>query len=363
MANILKRPMFKIGGSADGVGITSGLARTGFNDPTVTDETIIEARDKVLNPEKPEYGWDELISDAYRTSKDAPTFKDWMFNAADLALERGDAEKERIKNKPAKDLEMLEAIRAQQIAKAQKDRELDIKATDPTIAARMDLMKSVMVTVDEWKKANPGLGIKDFLESGNVFEIDANMRNANPAWPGVTSILMDIEDRLDSLIAADAEDITKPKWTEEMKEDYRNRQIQNMIGSYLGFKGNAMGGKPIRRGYNMGMGPVMDQDVSMTENIMTPQGDMSMTENVDTAMMGQQAGMPSQTMAADDPYVLLRARLPEEITDEVVQLIAYNPDAFADFADIETQDDVIAFNRKWGVELVVNTDEMSGAIA
>ena len=33
------------------------------------------------------------------------------------------------------------------------------------------------------------------------------------------------------------------------------------------------------------------------------------------------------------------------------------------YHDIETQDDVIAFNKKWGVELVVNTDEMSGAIA
>ena len=68
-------------------------------------------------------------------------------------------------------------------------------------------------------------------------------------------------------------------------------------------------------------------------------------------------------MPSDDPFVLLRARLPQEISDDVVRLIAYNPEAFADFADIETQDDVIAFNKKYGVELVVNTDEMSGAIA
>tara|TARA_Y100001963_G_scaffold39715_1_gene55577 strand:- start:5049 stop:5426 length:378 start_codon:yes stop_codon:yes gene_type:complete len=125
-----------------------------------------------------------------------------------------------------------------------------------------------------------------------------------------------------------------------------------------------MGGMPRNR-YAMGMGPVMDQqtDMSMTENIDTPQGDMSMTENIDIDQMGQQMGMPAQTMPSDDPFVLLRARLPEEITDDVVRLIAYNPDAFADFADIETQDDVIAFNKKWGVELVINTDEMSGAIA
>ena len=32
-------------------------------------------------------------------------------------------------------------------------------------------------------------------------------------------------------------------------------------------------------------------------------------------------------------------------------------------SDNTTQEDVIAFNKKWGVELVINTDEMSGAIA
>ena len=57
--------------------------------------------------------------------------------------------------------------------------------------------------------------------------------------------------------------------------------------------------------------------------------------------------MPGQ--ANNDPYTLLRTRLPQEISDDVVRLIAYNPDAFADFASIETQEDVIAFNQKWGV--------------
>jgi hypothetical protein len=156
-------------------------------------------------------------------------------------------------------------------------------------------------------------------------------------------------------------------WKEAEQEAYRKQQIEIFIGEYLGFAGgNAMGGKPTdRRGYNLGMGPAMDQqtDMSMTENIQTPGGDMSMTENVDMTQMGQQAGMPSQTTPSDDPFVLLRARLPKEISDDVVRLIAYNPEAFADFADIETQDDVMAFNKKYGVELVVNTDEVSGAIA
>ena len=101
-----------------------------------------------------------------------------------------------------------------------------------------------------------------------------------------------------------------------------------------------------RVGYNMGMGPVMDENIQMSEQIDTPQGDMSMTEDVN--IMEQDPGA-----SAEDPYTLLRARLPEEITDDIVRLIAYNPEAFKDFAAIETQEDVINFNKMYQVELVI----------
>jgi hypothetical protein len=55
-----------------------------------------------------------------------------------------------------------------------------------------------------------------------------------------------------------------------------------------------------------------------------------------------------------DPFQILRARLPQEISDEVVSLIAYNKKAFADFANIQDQDDVDLFNQKYNVQLVVD---------
>ena len=85
--------------------------------------------------------------------------------------------------------------------------------------------------------------------------------------------------------------------------------------------------------------------------------------------MGQEQVMPAtQTMApgpemmpqgggqdmGGDPFMILRERLPAEIPDEVVSLIAYNKAAFQDFANIQDQDDVDLFNQKYNVQLVVD---------
>jgi len=85
--------------------------------------------------------------------------------------------------------------------------------------------------------------------------------------------------------------------------------------------------------------------------------------------MGQEQVMPAtQTTApgpemmpqgggqdmGEDPFQILRQRLPREIPDDVVSLIAYNKKAFADFANIQDQDDVDLFNQKYNVQLVVD---------
>jgi len=52
-------------------------------------------------------------------------------------------------------------------------------------------------------------------------------------------------------------------------------------------------------------------------------------------------------------YETLRARLPSSITDDIVRLIANSAEAMEDFATIQTQQDINNFNEKYGVELVL----------
>ena len=57
---------------------------------------------------------------------------------------------------------------------------------------------------------------------------------------------------------------------------------------------------------------------------------------------------------ANDVYAMLRARLPQEIPDEVVRLLSYNKQAFADFASIKNQEDVTSFNEKYNVSMNID---------
>ena len=98
----------------------------------------------------------------------------------------------------------------------------------------------------------------------------------------------------------------------------------------------------------------------------TPNPDMVMPQpkpeevmndrSVDTLMKAAPAmedPNEARSMNEQDMYASLRRRLPPEITDDVVRLIAYNREAFTDFANISDQSDVQSFNQKYNVELVL----------
>jgi hypothetical protein len=75
--------------------------------------------------------------------------------------------------------------------------------------------------------------------------------------------------------------------------------------------------------------------------------------------VGLQMGGEAMTMdqgTTEEPkidFATLRARLPNEISDDVVRLIAQSPEALEDFATIATQQDVDLFNQKYSVNLVL----------
>ena len=79
-------------------------------------------------------------------------------------------------------------------------------------------------------------------------------------------------------------------------------------------------------------------------------GEMVMEEQVTETMA---PGPQTPSMTNPISYDQLRARLPQEITDDIVQLMANSAEALEDFASISTQQDVDQFNKKYNVNLVL----------
>ena len=91
------------------------------------------------------------------------------------------------------------------------------------------------------------------------------------------------------------------------------------------------------------LGGGMTEDVNVMTK--TPGGisDINVSETIERD--------PGETNEINISYEQLRDRLPPEISNEIVLLLSESYEAFADFAEIQTQADVNEFNTKYNVQL------------
>ena len=92
---------------------------------------------------------------------------------------------------------------------------------------------------------------------------------------------------------------------------------------------------------------------------LTAESGAQRTSEAEGGRIGYQMGGGAdmdQMSTKEEPkidYATLRARLPKEISDDVVKLISASPEALEDFATIATQSDVDMFNQKYSVNLTL----------
>jgi hypothetical protein len=123
------------------------------------------------------------------------------------------------------------------------------------------------------------------------------------------------------LIAEDQQS-TNPKYDPQLGED----DPQLIKDTFVAFKKEVQGMKAGGRVGYQEAGPVMGQPT-------------------------QADAMPEELGGVS--YEELRARLPQDVSDEVVRLLANSPEALEDFAVIQTEQDIANFNKKYGVNLVL----------
>ena len=333
---VMQRPMFKMGGKAasQGTGITSGLdekvnmsdGRANYSTgPRTRQDFLDSAFDKLARRDEALANMDNFIN---------------MQALGRASQVLGGVES----NNPLDILRNL-AMSGTEIALPsllQKSK-LDVKRTDPTT----DLAFAKAL------KESGGFGEKVYnmklRQLGNLEEQSALLRqklNSKEIDQATFDIEMSKINRRFKLISSqfktDADYISEARSILEGSE-----------GAYSGV--SAPEDKVLEKAAELKAleSRILQADGGRVDRAMgTPEmGEQPMTNPM--AVEQQDVAMETQGQG-NDAYAMLRARLPQEIPDDVVKLIAYNKEAFADFASIKNQEDVSSFNQKYGVPMNID---------
>ena len=331
---VMQRPMFKMGGKAasQGTGITSGL-----------DEKVNMSNGRANYAEGPTTYQDFL--DRALTNYNLRQEKIGEMN--DLinmqALGRASQVLGGVESNNPLDIITALATRGTEIAlpALSAKKKLELKSLDPTtdlaFAKALKPDRPGSQKVYEMKKAD--------LDRINSKLYDQTLALEKATKAGDKKAIASITKNIALLQESKNLVFSTFKTDEELRTDIilagqasgysvSDKEIDRIIKRIRG--GNAEGGIPNRVERQMGTPMTGEQ----------PMANPMSVERKDVAMETEGQG--------NDAYAILRASLPQEIPDEVVRIIAYNREAFADFASIKNQEDVSSFNQKYGVSMNID---------
>jgi hypothetical protein len=329
---VMQRPMFKMGGKAasQGTGITSGLdekinmtnGRANYADgPTTYQDFLKIAMDKYKRQQDAMSGMGNLINLQAAQAASNALSEESSNNPLDIIVNLA-------KQGTSIALPGLSARKKLELKMNDPSSELAIaKALKPTSSGSQKVFEMKFAKLDQLEKSLDNLNSQKETLDPKVY-LDQKQR---------------IERRMKLTIGSSYQT------DEELRADLRAEFI------------DLYGTRP--------SGSQLDKEVQEYKKSMgLPFADGGRVERqMGSPMMGEQPMVQPQQMAAQKDvametqkdsgnkvYAMLRSRLPQEVPDEVVQLISYNKEAFADFASIKNQEDVTSFNEKYGVELVID---------
>ena len=329
---VMQRPMFRMGGKAasQGTGITSGLdekvnmtnGRANYADgPTTYQDFLQRALGKIEQRDAAMAGMDSLIN----------------LGAAQRAGQVLSTEES---NNPL-DIILNLARSGTEIAlpALSEKKKLQLKQLDPTT----DLALAKVLKPDS--TGSQKVFEMKFAKLDQLEKALENLENQKESLdPAVYSNeKRKINRRLKLTIGSSYQ--TEDELRADLREEFIElngvppsaSQLDKEVDKYRITMGLKDGGR-----VNREMGSPM-----MAEQPMEQGMEQISTEQKDVAM-------ETQGNQGNQVYAMLRARLPQEVSDEVVKLISYNKEAFGDFASIKNQEDVNSFNEKYGVQLVID---------
>ena len=325
---VMQRPMFRMGGKAasQGTGITSGLdekvnmtnGRANYADgPTTYQDFLQRALGKIEQRDAAMAGMDSLINLGAAQRAGQVLSTEESNNPLDIILNLARSGTEialpALSEKKKLELKKLDPTTDLALAKVLKP--------DSTGSQKVFEMK--FAKLDQLEKALENL--ENQKESLDPAVYSNEKRKINRRLKLTIGSSYQTEDELRADLRAEFIELNGvPPSASQLDKEVDKYRIS--MGLKDGGRVNRQMGSPMMAEQPMEQMPTEQKDVAME----------------------------TQGNQGNQVYAMLRARLPQEVSDEVVKLISYNKEAFGDFASIKNQEDVNSFNEKYGVQLVID---------
>ena len=364
----LRRPMFR--GGSTGTGITSGLdvPRQGYANNNAYDQlveqipTIREQAKELAYQPRGTNVWDFLTEFGLDIASRPPQGNIFQTAAASakepyqrFTQRKGEADLQRY----ASEADMFKTLIGAQAKILGSEGGSKIFSKQQAANAMSDLLNQWQTLRDKKDTMNA----KDFADQkADIWGQIMQYQRENPA---ITSLFKDadfaesVKSKLKKKLKNSSKEITTPdgvKMTEQQYYAENPDELMLEVGRrYIEYYNDMMtlgGGAELRVGEATGGRVGYQQGMTVTPKggWEKPSAEEAVTQQQIDAM-NQADTMPEELGGIS--YDELRARLPQEVTDDIVHLLANSKEALEDFATIQTEQDVANFNKKYGVNLVL----------
>ena len=357
MNRVLRRPMFRIGGSA-GTGITSGLDRKGYKDGTDEYDRALKTTERFMtdidkfrgdagtfapggrNAFLTQFGLNLLstpptgsgFGGLLRTAAVAAKEPFQTFQAAKLA------ERERQADTAEDIFGTALASEYDLTAKAIKS---DDNRKTPEVEA--EIIRNAQTNIFDARKIleKPDATAEEKLAAKQKIKINQNVLQKEIGVPAEYEAIISSEELFDSY-----------------KSGYVEQENNKRINKYKNENPNATAEEVADNVILIKEDSPEAADFTIMElrkkYFFSDGGRVGLKLGTQPKMMEEVVEQKRDTGEVQDlSYTELRARLPQEISNDIVQLLANSKQALLDFANIQTAEDIAGFNQQYDVNLTL----------
>ena len=351
MNRVLRSPMFRIGGSA-GTGITTGLDRKGYKDGTDEYDRALKTTSRFM-----------ADIDKFRgeEAKFTPSGLPGFLTQFGLNLLSQSPQGNIFQTAAVAAKEPFQTFQAAQLAERERQADTAEDIFGTALASEYDITAKKLKSDDDRKTPEVEAELIKNAQT-NIFDARKILEKPDATAEEKTAAKQKIKINQNVLlkeigVPAEYEAIiSSEELFNSYKSSYIEQENQKRINEYKTKNPNATAEEIAENVITIDEASPEAADFTIAElrkkYYFASGGRVGLKLGTEPKMMEEIAEQPRGEVQ-ELSYTELRARLPQEISNDIVRLLSQSKQALIDFANIQTAEDIASFNQQYEVNLTL----------